>query len=366
MSLAGLFKTNFTYLKARYGKYYPASFFLLGLLFDIFTTGRIDHQITLIQQAIFLFLLGMLLSFEVLIKFKALTLSKIGEKLWTYHLPLMHFFFGGLLSAFTIFYFKSASLLTSFTFMSFLFLVLAANESERFRNFGLITRSCLFSLCLVTYFNYFIPIVIGQIGLIPFLISLWTSLGGCGIVLYFLNKKIHQKKFLLHQVGIPFLVINIIFFSLHLLQAIPPVPISIQFMGIYHKVGKSHGSYLLYHQRPWWKFWHQGDQDFLARKGDPVYCFVRIFSPARFQDKTYMRWLYYDDKRGWKTWDVVPIPIIGGREEGYRGWSLKRNFQSGKWQVRVETKDQREIGRISFNIENDNSDGPREFKIESQ
>ena len=47
-------------------QYMPALFFILGFVFDIFTLGQIDDVVPLIQQSLYLILLGRLLYFQVL------------------------------------------------------------------------------------------------------------------------------------------------------------------------------------------------------------------------------------------------------------------------------------------------------------
>lgn len=70
------------------------------------------------------------------------------------------------------------------------------------------------------------------------------------------------------------------------------MPLSIPFIGVYHGVEKSEDGYRLAHERPWWRLWHNGDQQFRAQPGDKVYVYFRIFSPARFADQVQMRWYW--------------------------------------------------------------------------
>jgi hypothetical protein len=121
--------------------------------------------------------------------------------------------------------------------------------------------------------------------------------------------------------------------------------------------------YRLSHSKAWWRIWDNGDQDFKARDGDKVYVFVRIFSPAKFADKVYLRWEMKDPNQGWIQSDRIPMGITGGRDGGYRGHAYKSNYQTGTWRVLVETADGREVGRIPFYISRDESLDEREFQV---
>jgi hypothetical protein len=84
-----------------------------------------------------------------------------------------------------------------------------------------------------------------------------------------------------------------------------------------------------------------------------VYVFFRIFSPSRFADRVQVRWYWRAGGGigGWALQDAIPIDILGGREQGFRGYGFKSNYQPGSWKVQVETTDGREIGRIYFDLE---------------
>ncbi|HEX9450513.1 MAG TPA: DUF2914 domain-containing protein, partial [Burkholderiales bacterium] len=152
------------------------------------------------------------------------------------------------------------------------------------------------------------------------------------------------------QILVPFGLVLIVFLSLYVVRLIPPVPLSIPFIGVYHNVERSEDSFRLSHERPYWEFWHHGDQNFAAQPGDRIYVFFRIFSPARFSDQVLMRWYWKDASGGWKLQDSIPIKIVGGREQGFRGYGTKNNYQPGDWKLQVETTDGREIGRVYFDV----------------
>ena len=348
-------------LYQKYQAYWPAAFFVGGFAFDLLTTDRIDHGLSLIQQLAFLLLI-MIFSYWELVTPKSFLVQQSWRfRFWRFHVEALHFLFGCLLSLYTIFYFKSASIITSSLFLFLLVVLLVFNELPQFQKQGLVVRASMLALCLSSYFIYLVPVVSGEIGLLPFLISMALSMA----LFYLLGNRLRHsvenqseidKKFLL-----PGLIVQLSFVLLYFLKVLPPVPLSLKFVGIYHEVKKEANQYVLNYERPWWAFWQKGAQTFIRREGDRVYCFVSIFSPTQFKTKINLTWHHYS-KNKWKMRDQVSLNISGGRDAGFRGYAYKSNFEEGDWQVRVMTQDQRELGRISFSVSPGASDQPREFK----
>jgi hypothetical protein len=167
----------------------------------------------------------------------------------------------------------------------------------------------------------------------------------------------------LKQVLLPGLSIQATLAVLYVFRLIPPVPLSVEELGIYHDVVHvPGGGYTLVHDpQPFWRFWVNDDREFVARPGDTVYAFVRVFAPRDFRDRIFVRWSYEDPVRGWVDQGSFPLPIVGGREEGYRGRASKANYRPGHWKVGVETEDGRTIDDLSFTISTSNETSPRVF-----
>ncbi len=348
----------------RHGKYLPAAYFLLGFLFDVFTLSRIDAAFTLIQQALFIVLIGFLLSVRLRLGEEVVPKSKILAKLHKMKDPFLHFMFGSLLSAYTLFFFKSSSWTTSLVFVAVLIGLMVLNETKLFRHSNIWFKLILFSLCISSYLSYLVPILVGKVGKLTFSASMFSSLAlysGLGwLIIPSALRKTRDAKRLLALGLLPPLVMA----SFYFLKIVPPVPVSIEQIGIYHDVKREGDEFILYSLRPWWRFWQRSDVQFEAREKDKVYCFARIFSPTRFDDQVSARWMFRNPFGEWQTTDRIPIRIVGGRDEGFRGVTFKENYAPGRWQVRFETRDGREIGRIHFSVSPDTSASNREFRIE--
>jgi hypothetical protein len=213
-----------------------------------------------------------------------------------------------------------------------------------------------------------IPIFAGSIGLPVFLASMLAgSLPLAGAALWIRRAAPERFPQARRQILVPMGAVLTGFLAFYLFRLVPPVPLSIPFIGVYHAVERTEQGYRLSHERPAWRWWHNGDQNFRAQPGDKVYVFFRLFSPSRFSDQVLMRWYWKGSgaqaARGWMLHDSLPIKIVGGREQGFRGYGVKANYQAGAWKVQVETVDGREIGRIYFDLESV-PEAPRSFEVE--
>ncbi|HEU4647124.1 MAG TPA: DUF2914 domain-containing protein [Burkholderiales bacterium] len=333
------------------------AFFAGGFVFDIVTVGRIDSWVTIAQQCVYL---GLMTAVLLHMLFEQGTpapdpvaLPRLRRGYYQYRSAAIHFALGALMNLYAIFFFKSSSLLVSFGFLAFLIVLLVANESRRVKNLGLHFKFALLALCYLSFAAIVVPIAVGSIGLGVFLTSMLVGALPLAAAAGWIRRRrpavFAQAR---RQILLPLGVVLLAFLGSYLLRIIPPAPLSIPFIGVYHSVERSaEGGYLLGHERPWWRFWHHGDQYFRAQPGDRVYVFFRVFSPARFADRVQMRWYWEPGGRGWLLQDTIPIDIVGGREAGFRGYGFKSNYQPGRWKVEVATTDSREIGRVYFTLE---------------
>jgi hypothetical protein len=327
-------------------------FFAGGFAFDSVMIQRIDDAVVLIQQGVYLIVVGVVLAGLVRWNERPPELPAAWKWLTSVSGPLVHFMLGTLLNAYALFYFKSASGWSAALFVVVIATLLVVNELPLFRRLGPIVLYALYSFCLTSYFAYLYPVLLGRMRSWMFLLAVATSM-----IPLFLLGRLHfrvaaDRGRVLRHALVPAIGAQALLVTLFLLRLLPPVPLSLLEIGIYHDVRREpSGSYLLTRQpAPWWKPWTRDDSNFQARPGDRVYCFFRVFAPARFEDQVRVRWSYREPGRGWLPSDAVPIVVRGGHERGYAGYTYKQNWRPGEWRVAVETGDGREIGRHRFSV----------------
>lgn len=327
-------------------------FFVAGFVFDMVTIDRVDSWLTIAQQAVYLAIVTAVLTQMFFApEPPGESLSSLKSYYYRYRLALLSFLLGGLLNLYTIFFFKSSSLLVSAAFLLLLVVLLVLNELSHFKWLGLSFKFALLSLCGLAFCATVVPVFVGRIGLAVFLLSMAV---GClpmvGLAVWIRKRTPERFPRVRNQILVPFGLVLVAFLAAYLFRVIPPVPLSLPYIGIYHGVQRFNDEYRLSHERPGWRIWHNGDQEFRAQPGDRVFVFFRVFSPTNFADEVRVRW-FLRQERGWVAQDSIPIKITGGRAEGFRGYGFKTNYQPGEWKVQVETTDGREIGRIYFTLE---------------
>ncbi|WP_245682491.1 DUF2914 domain-containing protein [Archangium gephyra] len=375
---ASTLKARVRDFRARHAKWELALFFFASFAYDIATLRRIDNWFVLTKQGLFLGVLGLLLLVELRWSWDTEPPRWLA-RVWRFREDALHFFLGGLLSPYTLFYFKSASGLTAFLFLTGVFGLLVANELPRFRARGPVVRMGLFSFCLTSYFAYLLPVVLGYYSGTLFMASVGVSCAATLLITLLVGVWSGDRRRTLRHVALPGLGIQALLVALYLLRAIPPVPLSMLASGIYHGVevvkGPKGKDYRLLHERAEWRLWEHGDQDFRARSGDRVYFFASVFAPTSFKPqragdrgtRLVIRWYHDDPDKGWTQYHAYDDLYLeqGGRERGFRTFAYVTNPRPGDWRVSMETEDGREIGRLSFTVTPDDATAPREFKVDA-
>ncbi|MBS1962547.1 MAG: DUF2914 domain-containing protein [Bdellovibrionales bacterium] len=346
----------------------PVAFFLAGFIFDALVTERPDTTLQIVHQSVYLVLITLLLSAALLESYGLFTPPARLKKAWNYHEHVTQFLIGTLLNVYMFFYFKSGSLLSSIVFILFIAGLLVANEFVHLKSRQVVLKLALYFLCVTSFWLYVVPMILGFVGLAAFAITILVANGFVWATYAFIERGIRKhpesavvrKEIQKKVLGTGYGVLGV-FVVFYLLQIIPPVPLSLNYIGVFRSVKKEAGDYVLTYTRSKWLFWQHGDQSFYARPGDQIVTFARVFAPNGFRDQLQVRWLL-KGRDGWQKVDLIPITVSGGREHGFRGYTVKSNYQPGDYRVQIETSDGREIGRISLTVESDGGSDEREIK----
>jgi hypothetical protein len=210
---------------------------------------------------------------------------------------------------------------------------------------------------------YLVPVIVHQIGPLYFLISGAATLFIMAVFLLllrvFTRVKMHQrnnKATLISTILGIFLLVNTLYF----LDLIPPLPLALQSGGIFHSISRSDNtSYTVTEENQGIDIWGRFSAYigkpaiFHQQKGAYIYAFSAVFSPLSFDTEIRHVWQRYDSAtRRWITDSVVPLSVAGGREGGYRTYSILKDLEPGEWRVNITTASGQLIGRLSVNIIN--------------
>jgi hypothetical protein len=343
-----------------YGKYErPISSLSLlgGFAFNVFALTRVDLFWDNFWIVAHLFIVAgcILLLNRQENEGDVLILSKDPERLHFWLVNILQFFFGGLLSTFLVFYFRSAVLSVAWPFLLILVIAFIANESLKRQYARLGFQVGFLYLCVFLFASYIVPVIVHQIGSIVFILSGATSLLIIGFFVLVIARFTHEnfrksRVWIFGAVGGVFVIMNVLYFY----NLIPPLPLSLQDAGIYHSVVRTaDGNYtvtyedggLLSRILPYVNVY----PTYHVQPGKAAYAYTAVFSPTELNTTITHEWQKYDDvTKKWVTYSKVTLPLLGGRDGGYRTYSIKAGLSAGKWRVNVMIPTGALVGRLSF------------------
>lgn len=315
----------------------------------------------LIQQGAYLLVIGTLLSLTQYFRQRQIEPPGVLRKAWRFVDPFIHFLLGTLLNGYSIFYFHSASGLTAVGLLAVVASLLAINELPRFHRYGHLVLPALYSICLTSYFAYLIPVLLGHLGRWMFYAAVLLALLPLAVQSFALWRWTSSARIVIQQALLPALLVQLAFTVAYAFRIAPPVPLAVKEMGIYHDVQREPDGRRLVHAPATWRFWRKGDQEFLERPGDRVYCFARVFAPRRFKDRIDAVWFHKDPERGWKQVHRLPLTVAASSERGFATEAYLTSPAEGTWRVELQTEDGYTVGQLGFEVILDPSTEPRNF-----
>ncbi|OGG78612.1 hypothetical protein A3A36_01045 [Candidatus Kaiserbacteria bacterium RIFCSPLOWO2_01_FULL_52_12b] len=271
-------------------------------------------------------------------------------------LPLVtQFALGGFWSGFVIFYGRSADLGASWPFLLFIFLVFLGSEYFHRYHARLVFTSVLFFFALYSYAIFALPMYTHTIGTVTFLESGLVAIGVFALFTMLL-RRLARERFLVDVWRIRagalavLALMNVFYFT----NVLPPLPLSIEAAGVYHRVWRTPGAYLAVNEidQPWQVRYLGFAPTLHTTAGEWLYAYSSVFAPTALTTDVVHRWQWYDPiQKTWVTKSKIIYQIVGGRDGGYRGYSTVPVSDAGKWRVNVETSDGRLITRLPFTVE---------------
>ncbi len=271
---------------------------------------------------------------------------------------IIQFAFGGLFSAFTVFYGRSSSISGSWPFLFILVGLLVGNEflKRHYRVFTL--QVSLLFFIIYSYSIFVVPILVHKMNGWVFTLSGFLSL--VIIFLYIrLFRRFIPQLYMRSKIALRLSIVAILVFIniLYIYNFIPPIPLSIKDTGIYHSIIKTaDGTYLAEKEKqPWYHFLMSDRLHIQA--GDSLYAFSSIYTPIHSDIVIVHKWQQWDDALNeWVTKSKIPFSITSGRIDGFRGYSIKGNITTGLWRISIENERGQVIGREVFVVkENDDT-----------
>ena len=328
---------------------------IVGFALDSWALPSIDHTITLVVCVAY---------FTTAITLLFLSQAIAGEKIRqgllvrgaTLYPLVMQFLFGGLFSVVFVYYFRSSSLAVSWPLTILLALFLAGNEIWKKRLEKLEFQIGVLFILFLFFSIFSVPLLFGTIGTAIFLFSVGFSIVMMGILLAMLAsvawgelKENALKLFFM----LSFSALVVVGF--YAVDILPPIPLVTRTDGVYHSLSRdTSGEYVASSEKLSVKqkyFPYLYPAVYHRTPDEPVYFYSAVYAPTVLHAPIVHLWQYRDmDSRSWVTSSRIEFPINGGREEGYRGYSVKQNTTAGLWRVLVQTEDGRTLSRRTFTI----------------
>ena len=325
---------------------------IAGFVFDALTLKRVDTLWENCWIIAHIIIVGVFISLIHLREIKEGD-EKNPSKAHFWFVNILQFFFGGLLSTFLVFYFRSADIFVTWPFLLLLALAFIANESLKRHYIRFSFQVSLFFLSIYSFSIFLLPVLMHQIGPQIFLLSGLVSLTFISIFIsilfVFIRKKLKESKklIIILILGI-FAIVNFLYFA----NLIPPIPLSLKDGGIYHDIKRNtDGNYDVTYENNGWISFFQMYPNYREVAGDPVYAYSAIFSPTNLNLTIVHEWQHYDEtQKRWITVSTIDLSVIGGRDGGFRTYSEISNLSSGKWRVNIKTTQGQTIDRLGFTV----------------
>ena len=326
--------------------------FVLGFLVDLILLNKIDSLV----DNLILLANALLATVSFILLYAASTgrwSDRLSRILLRFAPIFMQYGFGGLLSGMLIFYGRAGDLVASAPFLLIILLVIFGNEFIVKRSDKLIYHLALYYIGMFSYMVLVIPVILGRMGDMVFILSGVVSL----VIVIFLIKALRKvvpffiqanSKRIIVTIGFIYIGFNTLYFS----NLIPPIPLSLTHIEIAHAVSRSdEGAYRITSEsQPFWRE-YTPLRAVINPSRSSIACFARVYAPTRLTTDIYHRWEYLNEDGDWVEQFRLSYPIFSTNIKGYRGYTQISSFGEGIWRCSVETERGQVLGRKSVIVD---------------
>ncbi len=335
----------------RYERYLIPGALIFGFITDALTFHLINFTMVSFLLLFHLIFIGVNISIINLYEIK-----KISGRFFSYWRILAPLFlqysFGNLFSAFLIFYSHSGSFTASWPFIAVILFLMIGNEIFRKYNIKPSIQISVYFFAVFSYLSLILPYLFNNISAFLFVGSGIISVLFIALFIHILSSYVYlvqeKKKILTIVIGCIFVFMNILYFT----NLIPPIPLSIKEIGVYHNIERVNAGYRIETEqcRRLDRCLFTYEQRHIHSDRQIIYLYSAVYAPEGMEITVVNEWQKYnDDKKRWETMAEIPFNIYGGRDIGFRWYSFY-NVTSGKWRVNIKTERGQTIGRKFFYV----------------
>ncbi len=270
---------------------------------------------------------------------------------------LLQFTFGAMASALFVLYFKGADYVASLPLLILLAVFLLGNEFAHKHTSRLEVRYASTIVLAYAFLLYLVPLYRNELGNDSLLISSLMAFL-IAFVIFFLIKKVAPALFICTKkvliisivslfVGLPLLIIY---------DVIPPLPLMLREGSVANSVSKVHESEYILKLQPVALYKRLGipllRPTYTVNKGGDLVFFTAVYAPSEIRTDIVHIWKWYDPSiRDYIERSRIDLKVSGGRERGYRTYSIISNVEDGLWRVTAELKTGQVLGHRDFKVE---------------
>ena len=334
-------------------RHLSALFMAGGFIFDSWAFGRIDHPATQAVFIVYLLVAGIAIAAQHGLESRPED-RRPSPRVRNILMFVTQFALGALLSGFCVFYIRSASLVSSWPFLIFMAAIFIGQEAFRHYHSRLVFVVLLLFLSVYSYAIMLVPMLIGSIGQIPFLLSGALALGIFFLYMRALAGLGHDRyRGARLQIAAGVAVIAVLINAFYFLKVFPPLPLVLTDTGVYHSVRRVGGDYQARAEEEpaAWRALFGTNPILHIQPRARLYVYSAVFAPRGLRTRIIHEWQRADGEGAWTTQQRVPVAIAGGREDGFRFYTFKTAPAPGQWRVNILSDDGRSIGRLRFAVE---------------